>query len=392
MFGFPSVLFLSITSVYAAPLIQTPSFFGPSPSVYQHLPVGRSPISKYDMMEIGRLATAVNSAYCHDDILQPHFSHPFMVQTGRHRHQERQLRHAATSIVKTSDDAENSEGIEKGDMRWYISHTPSTQTLTLVFSSLENVDDLLELVASEYDVHSNSTTGTLVELPSNLFPSSRFSHPDIPLIHRSYLSSIDTHGTSALFALLHLIEEPPVSVDSTRDVIRNYVRSLANPSAQAQPHPIRNVQIVGHGLGSAVGMIVALALKEELLVKQRDLLPTIDVTATLFGLPRVGNAAFGAFVDDTASSASLRIFRITSYADTIPHLPERHHGLVHPSSVREVWIGADPRVAYICKPKSNGEESEDCAASIPLGKTSLLDHLGPFGGIRITPGSCSRSA
>jgi hypothetical protein len=120
-------------------------------------------------------------------------------------------------------------------------------------------------------------------------------------------------------------------------------------------------------------------------------LSPVGISATLFGSPRVGDEVFAAWVDQLQiESPELRINRITSYADTVAHLPARHLDLVHPS-IGEIWVGADPRVAYACRGESEGEASEACSASIPLPKTSLLDHAGPFGGVWIGQSKCRRS-
>ncbi|KAK8861471.1 hypothetical protein IAR55_002291 [Kwoniella newhampshirensis] len=380
---------LSITSCFAAPISNVASVLTSSASCFQQLPLGRTPLSRNDMAELGRLAIAVNSAYSHHDKLQPHPPHLFVDQTRRHDHRHDRSRHA-TVIVRSSDDAKYGQALHEGDMRWYISHTPSTHTLTLALSSLPNVDDLLELLASVYIRTSNTTFDTLVPLPLSLFPLTALSSSPTPLIHSSYISPSQLHGSQALEALLDLVENPPVSVDSAGDVLRRYVKSLVSPSSQVQPYSIKRIEIVGHGLGSAVGLLVALALDIGLSNGRMEgtagSLPPIDVAATLFGLPRVGDATFSAFVNSLSErSTTLRISRITPYADAIPHFPERHHGLVHPASAREIWIGADPRAAYACPLTRSEEESDQCGLSVPLGKTSLLDHLGPYGGVWITP-------
>ncbi|WVQ94508.1 hypothetical protein IAU59_001587 [Kwoniella sp. CBS 9459] len=403
---FTVALLLLTTSARAIP-------YGPFGSVLSSsvevgtsgLPAGRTPLSRGDMVELGRLALAVNSAYCPTERkLQPHPSSGLTVQERRRKMHEYDARmHAGSSIIRSSEDGQYSSGNEgRGDMNWYISHTPSTDTLTLAFSSLRSTDDLLELLASS----PSNPNETLVSLPATLFPPNQIANltatstsQSRPKIHHSYLSALSAHGEPALQALLDLIDTPPITMLTPAEVLRSYITSLRAPEAGAAPRPIKKVDIVGHGLGSAIGLLVAMAFQLEL---SNPSLPApssspIDISATLFGLPRVGNGPFAGLVDtliesshfSASSRPSLRIHRVTSYADTIAHLPERHLGLSHPSS-GEIWIGADPRIGYICVPQQTGQESDACSASISLERTSLLDHNGPFAGVWIQPQACSK--
>lgn len=177
-------------------------------------------------------------------------------------------------------------------------------------------------------------------------------------------------------------------------MLQNFIHSLSGRSESASPEPIKHVEIVGHGLGATMALLVSLALHLEVSgpasLSYENPLPQVGVSATLFGAPRVGDEVFAAWVDELQiDSPELRINRVTSYADTIAHLPARHLDLIHPS-IGEIWVGADPRVAYACRSETEGEESEVCGASIPLPKTSLLDHAGPFGGIWIGQSKCRR--
>ncbi len=180
------------------------------------------------------------------------------------------------------------------------------------------------------------------------------------------------------------------------------LRSLRLPAQTGQtarpplaPKPIRHVEVIGHGLGSAVGLLLATALHLEVSGPAADAyenpLPPVEISATLFSLPRVGDQSFADWMDTLVetSNRKLRINRVTSFADTIAHLPERHLELAHPS-LGEIWVGADPRVAYACRSASLHEESDVCSGSISLPRTSLLDHAGPFGGVWIGPRSCHR--
>jgi hypothetical protein len=335
-------------------------------------------------------------------------------------------------------------------------HTPSTHTLTLAFSSLHSTDDLLELLASDpprvdIQLHPNSTrtrnthdsekrgdapiSAQLVDMPFSLFPPSSFQIPsdktdisnatadETPKIHHSFLRPLETVGTDALISLLGLIRDPPVLLParSHYDILRQFVSSLVGVSTTEPCHlgsrshdrdasfdtSIRHVEIVGHGLGSAIGMLTALALnldlnqistKSDLKGRptngRRPVMPSIR--ATLFGSPRVGNQAFASWVDSMLSSLPsspppiLVINRITSFADTIPHLPARHLSLAHPS-IGEIWLAANPNVGYACRADTSHDESgesSECGGAFKLQQTRLMDHMGSYAGVWLGAGQC----
>lgn len=215
-----------------------------------------------------------------------------------------------------------------------------------------------------------------------------------PRIHHSYLHSLDTHGVSALIALLDLIEHPP-AMPASRHILSSFLKPFARAGHSAPTaRPIKKVDIIGHGLGSAVALLTSVALHFEtsshIASSYSIPLPSVAIATTLFGSPRVGDATFAGWIDDLVSTSGerLTVHRITSYADPVPHLPGRHLEMSHPST-GEVWVGADPRTAFACRAR-RGEESGFCAESVEVGRTSLLDHAGPFGGVWIGQSACRR--
>lgn len=187
-------------------------------------------------------------------------------------------------------------------------------------------------------------------------------------VHSAFLLPLEDHGLPALFALLDILTDGELQ--------RRYGLADSLLSRRRSEHAIRKVEIVGHGIGAAVGLLTSLAL--------HGLFNDIPIETTLFGLPRVGDAAFADWVD-SINGDRLTVNRITSFRDTIPHLPRKHFGLVHPSK-GEIWIGSDPRQAYMC----DGDKRDDasCGARIALGRTVLNDHQGPYGGVWIGTQSC----
>jgi hypothetical protein len=268
---------------------------------------------------------------------------------------------------------------------------------------LPSTDDFLELLASDPPAAASSSSSPrqphLVDLPEYMFP---YDSNPTPRIHHSYLSALETHGAPAALALLDMLENAPAAPASNANMLRQWL-SLFTGSASVLPTEsvspsvpaIQHIEIVGHGLGASIGLLVALALQLEIsgpaATQYAQPLAHVDIRATLFGLPRVGDQVFADWVDELVSNPSnkLQINRVSSYADTIAHLPARHLDLAHPS-IGEFWVGADPRVVYACKSEHEGAESQRCSASIPLGRSSLQDHAGPFGGVRIGANSCRR--
>ncbi|OCF78071.1 hypothetical protein I204_00006 [Kwoniella mangroviensis CBS 8886] len=382
----PSIFQISsllLPMISARPSTRPMSILTDQYKVFDDIPTEKIALAHDDLLEIGRMAIAINSAYYpKENKLQPHPPNLFINQirhSKRHQDPSQRPHMEESSIIVSSEDPEfTDDQIIGGDIKWYISHTPSTQTLTLALSSLSSTDELLELLASS-PKHNQS----LVPLRNLLFPFEllpTFPTDEQPLIYHSYVDSIVSHGDSALSSLLNLIETPPLTVSSShRDVIKEYVTSLANPVPAAKHAPIKKVEIIGHGLGSIVGLMVSFALKLELESSMGQLSNEIDIKANLLGLPRIGNSHFAKLIDNhiTRNQPSLQVNRIISYYDTITHLPGRHLGLKHHAK-NELWIGPDSRTVYLCT-----VESKDCSDGVKLSKTSLLDHLGPYGGVWI---------
>ncbi|KAK4687629.1 hypothetical protein P7C73_g2501, partial [Tremellales sp. Uapishka_1] len=367
----------------ARPATNFASVLTSSPSALRSLPIGKTAISRNDMTELGRLASIVNAAYCPmDNQLQP----AKLDKVSRHQRRSPTNRHGSSIVMSSNDEGHRQDNADL-DMSWYILHTPATSTLTLSFTSLPSVDELLELLASS---PKDNSTELLTAMPSYLFPPEYLPTFPPPRMHHSYVSALETHGVSALLSVLDLLESPPM-VPAATDLLSIFKRSAPLPELA----PIKKVEIIGHGLGASVGLLVALALHLEVsgpaaLAYDRPL-EAIDISTTLFGQPRVGDQAFADWVDEVVSrEENFSMNRIVSYADTIPHLPARHLELAHPS-MGEIWVGADPRTAYACVAESVGEESSACSESIPLPSTSLLDHAGPFAGVWIGKNSCQRN-
>jgi hypothetical protein len=205
------------------------------------------------------------------------------------------------------------------DRQGYISHTPSTGVLSLSFAAPPQSRD-------DSGAEDTMLYPSVLPLPTYMFNSM----PTGARVHTTFLPALETHGAAALRAV--------------RDV------------------PAANIEVSGHGRGAAIALLVAAALRRRL---------DVPITATLFGLPRVGNAAFARWVDELGPEGGHAPFvlrRVNSRNEVaVP-------GLVHPRAIAEVVMGTDG--AARCVPTVEEEESAVCAA----GETSLG---GPYGSVRI---------
>lgn len=180
---------------------------------------------------------------------------------------------------------------------------------------------------------------------------------------------MDDFGISGLLSLLDILDD-----NASGSKPKGLIPYLGRASVRG--HPIKRVEIIGHGLGAAIGLLASLTLD--------GMTTGFSIHTTLFGLPRVGDQAFANLVD-RVNTGRVDIKRVTSYKDSITHLPETHLGMIHPSK-GEIWISSDPRVVYSCKTVEG--ENEACGGSVRLGKSSLMDHQGPYGGVWLGSQSC----
>jgi len=198
----------------------------------------------------------------------------------------------------------------------------------------------------------------LIDLPDYLLPSSA-STVDIPQIHGAYLSPLKTHGTPALRALLSILGKTH--------------REITSKDAAG----VRRIDITGHGLGAAMALLISPSVAES---TTHALIYT-----TLFGLPRIGDRAFADMINHMDASSRVRIHRVTSYKDAVPHLPAEPT-LIHPAK-GQVWISSDPRVAYHCKAATES----NCGDEVKWAETSVFDHQGPYGGVWLGAQTCSQA-
>ncbi|KAJ3818995.1 alpha/beta-hydrolase [Lentinula raphanica] len=128
-----------------------------------------------------------------------------------------------------------------------------------------------------------------------------------------------------------------------------------------------NVLVTGHSLGAAVATLDAMFLKEKL-----D--PSIQLTTSVFGLPRVGDQAWADFVD---SSLGNTLSHITNQNDPVPTVPPEFLGFVHPSNEFHI-TGVDSNGQATGIVACPGQDNENCSTGNNVFDASVANHLGPY--------------
>lgn len=128
------------------------------------------------------------------------------------------------------------------------------------------------------------------------------------------------------------------------------------------------VLVTGHSLGAAIAVMDSVMLKEEL-----D--SSIELTTTVFGLPRSGNQEWADFVD---AQLGTTLTHITNQDDPVPIVPPKTFGYRHPAGevhINKVDANGQATDVVAC----DGQENENCSDGNNLIKDfSISNHLGPY--------------
>ncbi|KIJ29741.1 hypothetical protein M422DRAFT_106479, partial [Sphaerobolus stellatus SS14] len=144
---------------------------------------------------------------------------------------------------------------------------------------------------------------------------------------------------------------------------------LAATTKTLTAHSGASVTLVGHSLGAALALIDALYLPLHL--------PSgTKFKMVGYGMPRVGNDAFAAYLDANFSD----ITHINNKEDVVPIVPGRSLGFKHTHG--EVHI-TDDNVWHACAGNDNTSTlcTVDDVTSVLVGTTN--DHTGPYNGIKM---------
>ncbi|KAG6864286.1 hypothetical protein C0991_010805 [Blastosporella zonata] len=188
---------------------------------------------------------------------------------------------------------------------YYIAHDPATQSIIVAHQGTDP-SSLLSVLND-------------VQIPLVALNSSRF--PDVD-------ESVQVHdGFQKTF-------------ERTADGL------LAGVQAGLASKGVSNVLVTGHSLGAAVAMMDAMMLHQEL-----D--PSVQITTTVFGLPRGGNAAWADLVDSTLADT---MTHMTNQNDPVPDLPPQFLKYKQPGGevhIRAVDANGDATDVVSCAGQDN---------------------------------------
>ncbi|KAJ3063284.1 hypothetical protein HDU99_004915 [Rhizoclosmatium hyalinum] len=139
-------------------------------------------------------------------------------------------------------------------------------------------------------------------------------------------------------------------------VLKKYIK--ANPGY--------TVSFVGHSLGGAAAVLAAVDLTA------RGVVQAGKSRLITFGQPRIGNAAFGAYVN---SFHFAEVSRVVNYNDIVPHLPP--YSDFYQQQSTEYWINASGKVVT-CDDAAYGGEDSNCSNTV-LDNLTLASHGKYFG-------------
>ena len=143
-------------------------------------------------------------------------------------------------------------------------------------------------------------------------------------------------------------------------------RTVGAVLALAAEHPRAPIVLTGHSLGSAYVALLAMELW--------SVAPSLSLTLATFGQPRVGNAAFAnAYAARLASQAGAWSWRLTHFADPVPHLPLEAMGFAHVQT--EVHYGELNEKYTVCDGSGEDPHWAD-GVLVPLLLTDHWTYLG----------------
>jgi hypothetical protein len=225
-----------------------------------------------------------------------------------------------------------------------LTHDSHSDIITLAFSS-PPPEILLEILASS----DPSDSDYLVPLPHHLLLSNNTLHPRIYAPYVEYFDILE----EALDSVHQYITHPP-TYSSFFSIYLAPISAYFGFPYNPTPRSIDGIEIIGHGLGSVLALLSTLAIHKDH--------PYLNIEATMFSMPQMGDEEFGRYVDRLVwQSGHLNLRRITHGKDVMPTLPPTHYGLDHPASILDVILLQE-----------NGRAWDE--------KPNLKDGLGPYMG------------
>ncbi|KIJ55281.1 hypothetical protein M422DRAFT_23892 [Sphaerobolus stellatus SS14] len=209
---------------------------------------------------------------------------------------------------------------------WYVGYSPSLNEVIVAHQGTDTSDIVADLTDIDF---------FLEPLSSTLFPG--------------VSSSIEVHNG---FAGSQANSAPSV---------------LAAVQTAMAAHGTKAVTITGHSLGAAIALIDAVYLPLHL--------PSTTTFKFIgYGLPRVGNPAFAAYLDANFPN----LIHINNKEDPVPILPGRFLGFQHPHG--EIHI-TDSNVWESCSGDDNTSSLCEVGDVSDIFDGNTSDHDGPYNGI-----------
>jgi hypothetical protein len=140
----------------------------------------------------------------------------------------------------------------------------------------------------------------------------------------------------------------------------------------------KNVIVTGHSLGSAVGMLDYMSLRQSLPAD-------VTVQSMLFGLPRVGNSAWADWVDKPTRPGDKFNF-VVNGADPVPKIPPVELAYRHPSG--EIFQ-RNSTSGVIDTLNCPGQENENCSTGISVLDSNTDFHKGSYAGVFLGSKFCA---
>jgi len=211
--------------------------------------------------------------------------------------------------------------------RYYIAHDPSTQSVVVAHQGTD-AENILSIA--------NDVEFGLTDFNSTLFPNAP--------------SGIQVHdGFQQTFG-------------RTSDGILSGVQNALSSTG------VNKVFVTGHSLGAAIATMDALMLKQ-------NLPSSVQLSTTVFGLPRGGDQAYANFIDSALGNT---FSFVTNQDDPVPTVPPRFLRFQHSQGeihIQNVDAATGNATSIVSCP---GEENDNCSDGNSLLDASVANHIGPY--------------
>jgi len=210
---------------------------------------------------------------------------------------------------------------------YFIAHDPSQQSIVVAHQGTES-DNILSIA--------NDAEFGLTDFNTTLFPNA----PSGIQVHDGFQKTFERTSDSVLSG------------------VRDALKSTG----------VNTIAVTGHSLGAAIATMDALMLKQ-------NLPSSIQLSTTVFGLPRGGNQAYANFID---SALGKTFTFVTNQNDPVPTLPPRFLEFQHSQGeihIRSVDTATGNPTSVVSCP---GQENDNCSEGNSLLDVDLSNHIGPY--------------